>query len=260
MSAASSIECCSVGVAFGRNDFAVSDLTLHVGGGEIISLIGPSGCGKTTLLRAIAGLQPMTVGRVEMNPPADTSRGQIGFVFQQPSLLPWATALENVQLPLDIIGRGQPQERRRAALDALRSVKLADAGEKRPHELSGGMQMRTSIARALVTDPSVLLLDEPFAALDDMLRGELGELLLSLWDQRRFTAVMVTHNIAESILLSRRIAVMRGGILESVLENPIPWPRDQSQMRTAEFAAFFGVVSDHLRGAVDNPGRTPDGV
>jgi len=245
---ASSLTCQSVRVAFAVDSVAVDDVDLHVPSGEIVSLIGPSGCGKTTLLRVMAGLQSTVAGNVTLEPPASAIQGQIGFVFQQPSLLPWATALENVTLPLEIIGWSTAAQRCQAALESLAAVKLADARDKRPHELSGGMQMRASIARALVTDPSVLLLDEPFAALDDMLRGDLGELLLSIWQRRRFTAVMVTHNIGESILLSRRIAIMRSGRLESVLENPLPWPREQSQMRTAAFADFYGVVSDALRG------------
>lgn len=250
---ASSIDCRGVSVEFAAGARAVDDVDLHVGGGEIVSLIGPSGCGKTTLLRAIAGLQPMTAGQVTLDPPAIASDGHIGFVFQQPGLLPWATTLQNVLLPLELIGRGSRRERLHAAEESLDAVKLSDAHQKRPHELSGGMQMRASIARALVTNPSILLLDEPFAALDDMLRTDLGRLLLTLWEKRRFTAVMVTHNISESILLSRRIAVMRSGVLETVIDNPLPWPRSPAQMRTAEFAQFFGVVSDVLRGRDQTP-------
>ena len=250
---ASSIHSRDVTVQFAPHSVAVDRVDLSIRSGEIVSLIGPSGCGKTTLLRAIAGLQPLTEGRVELDPVAIASEGQIGFVFQQPGLLPWASTLQNVLLPLELIGRGTSRQRREAAEHALQSVKLADARDKRPHELSGGMQMRASIARALVTGPSILLLDEPFAALDDMLRNELGRLLLSLWERQQFTAVMVTHNIAESILLSRRIAVMRAGVLEAVIDNPIAWPRSPSQMRTPEFAQFFGVVSDSLRGPSSSP-------
>ena len=257
---ASTIECRGVTVAFAQGSLAVDQIDLSIRGGEIISLIGPSGCGKTTLLRAIAGLQPMTAGEVVFESSVMASDGQIGFVFQQPALLPWATTLQNVMLPLDLINRGTSSERRRAAAESLESVQLADAHQKLPHELSGGMQMRASIARALVTNPSILLLDEPFAALDDMLRGDLGRLLLSLWEQRQFTAVMVTHNISESILLSRRIAVMRQGVLETVVDNPLSWPRSPSQMRTAEFGQFFGVVSDLLRGRTIKQSRDSSGA
>lgn len=255
--AASAIECRNATVGFDTMTLAVDGVDLTVRAGEILSLIGPSGCGKTTLLRSIAGLQPLRSGDIRFVPPLQSDRGQIGFVFQQPALLPWATTLENVMLPLELVRARAPREgmssaqttrqRREAALASLESVKLGDALGKRPHELSGGMQMRASIARALVTHPAVLLLDEPFAALDDMLRTDLGLLLLSLWNKNRFTAVMVTHNINESIWLSHRIALMRGGVLERVIENPLPWPRDVSIMRTASFASFFGEVSDLLR-------------
>jgi ABC-type nitrate/sulfonate/bicarbonate transport system ATPase subunit len=235
-------------VRFGDGPAAVDRVELTVQAGEIVSLIGPSGCGKTTLLRSIAGLQALTAGGVEFRPPARAREGQIGFVFQQPALLPWASTLENVILPLELVHRGTPRQRRDAAIESLAAVKLADALDKRPDELSGGMRMRASIARALVTDPGVLLLDEPFAALDDMLRHDLGRLLLKLWQSRKFTAVMVTHNIAESIWLSHRIAVMRAGGLEIVIDNPLPWPRDPGMMRSPEFAEFYGFVSDRLRG------------
>jgi ABC-type nitrate/sulfonate/bicarbonate transport system ATPase subunit len=248
---ASSIRCHGISVQFSPPSLAVDNVELEVKQGEILSLIGPSGCGKTTLLRAIAGLQSMSKGSVTLVPPAIASRGQIGFIFQQPALLPWATTLENVLLPLELIGWQTRAERLTAAIESLRAVQLGDAFDKRPHELSGGMQMRASIARALVTNPGVLLLDEPFAALDDMLRSDLGQLLLSLWESRKFTAVMVTHNISESILLSGRIAVMRNGALETVIRNPLPWPRHPSVMRTAEFGEFFGVTSDLLRGTAE---------
>ncbi|MEL6104494.1 MAG: ABC transporter ATP-binding protein [Planctomycetota bacterium] len=251
MSTKNSIRVRNATVSFGSID-VVRDIEWAIDESEIVSLIGPSGCGKTTLLRCLAGLQQTTQGDVVFESGIDTASGEIGFVFQQPSLLPWLSALENVMLPLQLIGQGTAQQRRSAAEDALASVQLSDHLGKRPGELSGGMQMRTSIARALVTNPSVLLLDEPFAALDDMLRAELGELLLTLWQRRQFTAVLVTHNISESILLSHRIAIMRDGVLERVMKNPIDWPRSWNQMRSAEFAEFFGVVSDRLRGLAES--------
>ncbi|MCC9604061.1 ABC transporter ATP-binding protein [Stieleria sp. JC731] len=246
---ASSIRCDHVTVAFGDH-IAVSNVNLNIERGELVSLIGPSGCGKTTLLRSIAGLENITQGAVTIDPPAIANRGQIGFVFQSPALLPWATTLQNVLLPLELIGDGTSQSRSDKAMAALTAVQLDSAAGKLPDELSGGMKMRASIARALVTEPEVLLLDEPFAALDDMLRNDLGQLLLNLWQTHQFTAVMVTHNISESILLSKRIAVMRSGHLESVLNNPIDWPRSPEQIRTQKFAEFHGVVSDHLRGRI----------
>ncbi|OYP36999.1 ABC transporter ATP-binding protein [Rhodopirellula sp. MGV] len=257
----SAVRCDGVTVAFDQQ-VAVRQVDLLVQRGEIVSLIGPSGCGKTTLLRAMAGLQSVTKGTVTIDPPAVAKQGQIGFVFQSPALLPWATTLQNVTLPLELIGWGNAKERSERARDALASVQLSTVADRMPHQLSGGMKMRVSIARALVSEPKLLLLDEPFAALDDMLRNELGQLVLSLWEQQRFTAVMVTHNISESILLSNRIAVMRAGRLESVLQNPISWPRHPSQMRTTPFAEFLGVVSDRLRGepAVVADGATERGL
>lgn len=250
MKTASSISIREVTVAFDTPSVAVDSVNLQIPSGEMMALIGPSGCGKTTLLRTIAGLQKPSQGAVDVDPPAVAAQGEIGFVFQQPALLPWATTLENVMLPLDLVAAGTRESRRDAAMESLASVQLADAKDKRPSELSGGMQMRASIARALVTHPSVLLLDEPFAALDEMLRTELGELLLQLWDSKRFTAVMVTHNISESILLSHQIALMRDGKLEALIGNSLPWPREHAMMRTPEFAAFYGSVSDQLRGTV----------
>ena len=252
-----SVACDGVSVHFSPRSIAVDNVTLGVREGEILTLIGPSGCGKTTLLRAIAGLQPTTNGTVTLRPSSVSTEGKIGFVFQQPALLPWATTLRNVTLPLELINWGDRLLRRQAAEETLESVKLADACDKRPSELSGGMQMRASIARALVTNPSILLLDEPFAALDDMLRSELGQLLLALWETRKFTAVMVTHNIGESLLLSHRIAVMRDGRLETIIDNPLPWPRNPSLLRTARFAEFYGVVSDTLRGGTAREGESP---
>lgn len=210
-------------------------------------MIGPSGCGKTTLLRMIAGLQSPTTGSVILDPPTASQAGGIAFVFQQPTLLPWRTVLENVVLPLQLIGRGTRQQRTVAAEKMLDSVGLSHALTRLPHQLSGGMKMRVSIARALVTEPRVLLLDEPFASLDDMLRNQLGELLLDLWGRQRFTAVMVTHNIAESILLSHRVVVMKRGRVSEPIQNPLPRPRTESLKRSAEFGQFYGQVSDALR-------------
>ncbi len=244
---ASTIQCESLSIQFAGGPRAVCDVNLTVSASQILSLIGPSGCGKTTLLRLMAGLENPTSGTVLLDPPAVSRRGEIAFVFQQPTLLPWRTALENVMLPLELIGRGGKHDRLAIARDMLATVGLSDAIMRFPHQLSGGMKMRVSIARALVTEPNVLLLDEPFAALDDMLRGQLGELLLELWSQRRFTAVMVTHNIAESILLSHRIVVMRDGRAGEPIENPLPRPRNESLRSSAAFARFYGRVSDALR-------------
>ncbi len=245
---ASAIHCRSVTVTFARQVRAVDQVDLHVPAGHILGLIGPSGCGKTTLLRVLAQLQPTTSGTVSMDPACDPRRGGIAFVFQQPALLPWRTALQNVTLPLQLAGIGEWAEQQRAAQQMLETVGLGDALNRYPDQLSGGMRMRVSIARALVTSPTVLLLDEPFAALDDMLRNQLGQLLRELWDARRFTAVLVTHNIGEAVLLAHQIAVMRRGRLGEPIDNPLPEPRLEELRRTAEFASFYGTISDALRG------------
>lgn len=245
---ASAIICQNVDVEFGGGVRAVDSVNLTAAAGEILALVGPSGCGKTTLLRLMAGLQSPTSGTVEIDPVAAGHRGEVAFVFQQPSLLRWRTAIENVALPLELIGRGTGAERNEAAAEMLRRVDLGDAMNRYPSQLSGGMKMRVSIARALVTRPRMILLDEPFAALDDMLRTQLGELLLRLWQDQGFTAVMVTHNIGESILLSHRIAVMRSGKVTATFDNPLPRPRPDSLRESPEFGQFYGQVSRELRG------------
>lgn len=230
---------------------AINRATTNFSAAQVTSLVGPSGCGKTTLLRVIAGLQKPTSGEVTITPARSNRNGDVAFVFQQPALLPWRTTIENVMLPLRLLKRrtakdGHTSVRQRAA-EVLADVGLDDSHDRLPHQLSGGMKMRVSIARALVTRPSILLLDEPFAALDDMLRTQLGELVLQLWDQRRFTAVMVTHNIGEAILLSHDIVVMRGGRCDAPISNTLPWPRSSDQRRTSQFGDCFGRVSDRLR-------------
>jgi NitT/TauT family transport system ATP-binding protein len=244
---ASEIRCESVSLVFPDGTRAVDDVSLRIPAGSIVSLVGPSGCGKTSLLRLLAGLERPSSGVVVLDPAVSAVAGEIAFVFQQPALLPWRSALENVMLPLELTGRVPAHQQRDVAGELLADVGLSDALNKRPSELSGGMRMRVSIARALVTSPRVLLLDEPFAALDDLLRGQLGELLLELWARRRFTAVMVTHNIGEAILLSDQVIVMRSGKTQSPLTNPLPQPRSDSLRRTAEFGVFYGVISDCMR-------------
>ena len=220
---------------------------MSIPAGQICSLIGPSGCGKTTLLRLLARLEHPTAGTVTFEPPAGR-KGETAFVFQQPTLMPWRTAIENVTLPLELIHRGRTKQYREVASGLLDQVGLSDAADRFPNQLSGGMKMRVSIARALVTQPGVLLLDEPFAAIDDMLRSQLGQLLLDLWQRRQFTAVLVTHNIAEAVLLSHRVMVMHRGSISSQIDNPLPWPRNEQLRRSAEFGEFYGQVSDALRG------------
>jgi NitT/TauT family transport system ATP-binding protein len=236
-------------VRFAAGLDVLSGVNCHVPAGEIVSLVGPSGCGKTTLLRALAGLQRASGGRIDIEPPARASRGEIAFVFQQPTLLPWRTAVENVMLAIQLSGDlASAEQCRQRAEQELAAMELPrDALTRYPRELSGGMRMRVSLARALVTRPSVLLLDEPFAALDDLARGALGELLLRRWNERPFTAVLVTHNIAEAALLSHRILILRHGQIRGVIVDDLPRPRDEQVRTSVAFGALYRQVSAALR-------------
>ncbi|MCB1507856.1 MAG: ABC transporter ATP-binding protein [Hyphomicrobiaceae bacterium] len=185
---------------------ALRDVDLEARPGELVGLLGPSGCGKSTLLRIVAGLETPTTGQVRA-PHAEPGRQPVGFVFQEATLMPWARALDNVALPLRLAGMGT-RERRERAGEALAAVGLSHAAENFPHELSGGMKMRVSIARALVGSPELLLLDEPFAALDEMARFQLNDLLLSLREEKGFTTLFVTHSVFEAAYLCDRALVM----------------------------------------------------
>lgn len=195
-----------VSVQFGQQSPVFRDLSLTIPSGQFLTLVGPSGCGKSTLLRLLADLLKPTSGSIER--PAGATPGEIGFVFQQPNLLPWRTALENLRLPLEL-GTSRNQNRTDAELCSLMvQVGLQESDQhKRPSEMSGGMQMRLSLARALVNNPSVLLLDEPFAAVDDLLRMKLQEDLRRIHEQRHLTTILVTHNLHEAAYLSDRALV-----------------------------------------------------
>jgi len=249
---ASSLRCDNLVVRFGDSAPAIDGISCEFPAGQVTSLVGPSGCGKTTLLRALAGLQSPSFGLITVDPSAQPQRGEVAFVFQQPTLLPWRTALDNVRLPLQLgVDSSTNEEATVRAKDELRAMELKeDAMHRYPRELSGGMRMRVSLARALVTRPSVLLLDEPFAALDDMLRVTLGELLLRRWADRPFTMVLVTHNIGEAAMLSHQVLVMREGKVTQSFDNELPWPRDEAVRTSAEFGAFYRKISDSLRGTI----------
>ncbi len=226
----------------------IDDLTLSVDGGDIVALLGKSGCGKSTLLRSIAGLQKLDSGEVKIGGKTiEEARASLSFVFQEPALLPWRTALENVCLPLELDPAITRLSSREQAMKLLRTVEFLIGDEtKFPPQLSGGMKMRVSLARALVTQPQLLLLDEPFAALDDMLRWRLNELLLSEAKREQRTMIFVTHNIAEAVFLSRRIAIMHQGKIAVWIENPLPSPRTSDLRSTTEFAQMYGQVSKQL--------------
>ena len=223
-------------------------------------MLGPSGCGKTTLLRIIAGLTEPSRGERRLSLAADGDRmapGRVGFVFQDPTLMPWATVAANVMLPFRLAGRISPGERERVAAE-ISAVGLAGFERAYPRQLSGGMRMRVSIARALVTDPDLLLLDEPFAALDEITRMALNDDLLRLWEGRSTTVVFVTHSVFESVYLSTRIAVMtaRPGRISADLPVELPQPRERALRTSAAYAAICAEVSNELARAMATPTLT----
>jgi NitT/TauT family transport system ATP-binding protein len=233
---------------------ALDDITLTVREGEFLSLIGPSGCGKSTLLRLVAGLIEPSDGTISISgaPPAQArSRRELGFVFQEPTLLPWRTALENVTLLLEVARRGSSQQRRAQALELLELVGLGDFASAHPAKLSGGMQRRVGIARALALDPSILLLDEPFGALDEITRQRMNMELLRIWTQRRTTALMVTHNVGEAVFLSDRVMVMgtAPGRVVAELAIDLPRPRRLDLLTEPRFFEFSARLTGLLFGA-----------
>jgi len=244
-----------VGMTYEGGHVAVADASFAIGGGEFVAIVGPSGCGKSTLLRIIAGLIPPTNGllRVGHRTAAATTRGaaRFGFVFQDPRLLAWRTAAQNVGLPLELDHSSRANRSARIA-GALALVGLAEADStKTPRMLSGGMRMRVSLARALVTEPELLLLDEPFGALDDLLRQQLNDELERIWLARRPTAIFVTHNVSEAVYLAQRILVVTpapGRIANDVVV-PFEYPRRPELRGTGEFARQVGEVSALLRKA-----------
>ena len=240
-----------VGKTFPNGTLALSGLDLEVRQGEFLSLLGPSGCGKSTALRIVAGLTEPTQGRVEWPAGAQTKGGRIGFVFQEPTLMPWTTVFNNVRLPLKLAGVAAEKARERVNA-ALERVGLLNFSSVHPRELSGGMRMRVSIARALVTEPELLLMDEPFAALDEITRFKLNDDLLEMWQALGTTVVFVTHSVFESVYLSSRIAVMaaRPGRVVIELTSDAPYPRDAGFRTSPEYAALCRRTSRALANAM----------
>jgi NitT/TauT family transport system ATP-binding protein len=241
---------------FPNGTLALNGLDLEVREGEFLSLLGPSGCGKSTALRIIAGLSEPTRGAVEWTAPVAAQKGsRIGFVFQEPTLMPWTTVFNNVRLPLKLAGApaDSAAARVKAALERVGLQKFADSY---PRELSGGMRMRVSIARALVTEPALLLMDEPFAALDEITRFKLNDDLLAMWRAMRATIVFVTHSVFESVYLSNRIAVMaaRPGRIVTELEVDAPYPRDRDFRTSPDYAALCRRTSEALGRAMATGG------
>jgi NitT/TauT family transport system ATP-binding protein len=236
---------------------ALRDITLNLPSDpQFLSLVGPSGCGKSTLLRLIAGLERPTRGTIAW-PPADASRDvkksapTIGYVFQEPTLMPWATVFENVYLPFKIAGVSR-RAAREAIMEALRGVHLEDAAGRYPRELSGGMKMRVSVARALAPRPKILLMDEPFAALDEITRLKLNNDLLALWAALGMTVIFVTHSVFESVYLSNRIVVMAAGPgrIAADLAIEAPYPRDEAFRSSALYTGACLEVSAALKRAM----------
>ena len=246
-----------VGKRFAGGTVALDGVDLAIEPGSFVTLLGPSGCGKTTVLRLIAGLTEPSSGTLAVPAATATGASQLGFVFQEPTLLPWATALKNVLLPLSLAGIPDAVARERAEA-ALASVGLAGFERAYPRELSGGMKMRVSIARAIVTQPKLLLMDEPFAALDEFTRFKLNDDLLALWQARRFTTVFVTHSVFESVYLSQRIVVMaaRPGRVVSEVVIDAPHPRALAFRTSALYGQLCREVSERLASAIA-PRRKP---
>jgi NitT/TauT family transport system ATP-binding protein len=248
-----------VGKLFGTGLLALDGLDLDVRDGEFLSLLGPSGCGKSTALRIIAGLSEPSRGTVVWRDGADARRGMgtgLGFVFQEPTLMPWTTVFGNVFLPLKLTGVDRAAAAPRI-METLSRVGLADFAEAYPRELSGGMRMRVSIARALVTAPRILLMDEPFAALDEITRFKLNNDLLQVWQAMRKTVVFVTHSVFESVYLSSRIVVMaaRPGRVFAELTVDAPYPRGEEFRTSAEYVTFCRRASEALAGAMGAGGE-----
>jgi NitT/TauT family transport system ATP-binding protein len=248
------ISASGLSLTFTTNDgpvTALSGIDLSVERGEFVSLIGPSGCGKTTLLRVIADLEQPTGGTITVNgmsPSEARLKRAYGYVFQAPALYPWRSIARNVGLPLEVMGY-PPAEREARVKANLDLVNLSGFERKFPWQLSGGMQQRASIARALSFDPDLLLMDEPFGALDEIVRDHLNEQLLRLWDKTDKTVVFVTHSIPEAVFLSTRIVVMspRPGRIHDVVDSNLPRDRTLDIRETPEFLAIAHRVREGLR-------------
>jgi NitT/TauT family transport system ATP-binding protein len=248
------IEARNLGVTFaarGQETVALTDVNLSVRKGEFVSLIGPSGCGKTTLLRLIADLTPVTNGSLTVNGMTPTEARQqraYGYVFQAPALYPWRNVERNVMLPLEVMGLPR-EERQRRASRVLELVGLSDFRRRFPWQLSGGMQQRASIARALSFSPPLLLMDEPFGALDEITRDGLTLHLHQLWCRTGLTSVFVTHSVPEAVFLSTRIVVMssRPGRVVAVIDSTLPRARDLDVRETSQFIAVAHKVRAALR-------------
>ncbi len=247
-------------VTFSGRTQALRDFTLDVEPGSFIAIIGPNGCGKSTLLRVLAGLLPPTAGHVSLGDAGiepHAGDGRVSLAFQQPRLVPWLSTLDNVALPLTLRGTANGERRRRAE-EALERIGLSDAAQRRPRELSGGMQQRAALARALITDPPLLLLDEPFSALDALTREAFDVELQRLWLDQPRTVILVTHSVSEAIGLADRIVVMtaRPGRVARLVEVDLARPRPTELSALPRAADIEATVRETLA-SVHPAGLTP---
>lgn len=226
---------------------ALDDVSLEIGDGEVIALIGPSGCGKSTLLRLIAGLDTEFSGDIAWSTPPRPGK-DIGFVFQEHALLPWRTVQRNVSLGLEGHGKLDKAATTQRVMDLLTMVGLQDFADSYPSELSGGMRQRVAIVRALAYEPRILLMDEPFGALDAITRDRLQDDLLRIWEQTKKTIVLVTHSVEEAAYLADRVVVMspRPGRIRAIHDVPLPRERDQSTRELPEFSHFANMLRGQL--------------
>jgi NitT/TauT family transport system ATP-binding protein len=242
---------------FSSGTVALQNMSLDIGQGEFVSLLGPSGCGKSTVLRLIAGLGDTSSGTIDWPSAASYDadghpQKEIGFVFQEPTLMPWGTVYANVWLPLRLQGISKVDARNRV-MEALHMVGLDKFADSYPRELSGGMKMRVSIARALITKPKLLLMDEPFAALDEITRFKLNNDLLHLWQTFGWTVIFVTHSVFESVYLSSRIVVMAarpGRVVEDIAIDA-PYPREEEFRTSSVYNDYCRRTSEALHGAIE---------
>ncbi|MBI4621921.1 MAG: ABC transporter ATP-binding protein [Verrucomicrobia bacterium] len=249
MPASPLVEFCDVTKRFGDGPIVLDRVSLAAQEGDFVSLIGPSGCGKSTVLRLLAGLSPLTAGTIAIDGMApDAAAAELAFVCLEPTLLPWLTVAHNVEVPQKL--RGVPAvERSATRRHVLELVRLAEKADAYPRQLSGGQKMRVSIARALALAPKILLLDEPFGALDEMTREHLNEELLAIREKEAWTAFFVTHSVAEAVFLSNRVFVLSShpGRIQREIAVPLPYPRTEETRLSPAYHELVANVSRVLR-------------
>ncbi len=239
----------NIGKRYGQGPWVLDDLSCEIDQGEFVSLIGPSGCGKSTLLKLIASLSPPSKGEIEIEgSPSEMAREHMAFIFQEATLLPWLNVWRNIEVPLRLKGLPQ-EERNQVSQKLLKLIRLEHVREHYPRQLSGGMKMRVSLARALALSPHILLMDEPFGALDEMTRNHLNEELLALREVEGWTAFFVTHSVAEAVFLSSRVLILGvgvAGVHEDIAIN-LPYPRSAETRESEQYQLLVREVSRKLR-------------